>query len=213
MLQNKIKSEGETDEKFYDDLDEKRSHSSCCTCQTLALLFIVLLIILIIGAFYVYRQITMVKIPNNVSLNFSNKNLAGMLGDLKPDVSGDVKIVLSEEDLSTLLSNGLSFQNFVLSDAQTTINSDEIIVYASLIKPISSKIVIGLTPKVDNGQIIFTVNSVNAGTWKAPKFIVNQLGKGFADSVDSKFSLIDKKLNVKEISLQDRHLTIIGNLK
>lgn len=210
MLSNK----SDTDEKFYDDLDEKRSHGSCCTCQGMVLLFVGLLILSVVGVFYIYRQITAIKVPTiNLAQNFSNKNFEQMITNLKPTNDGQIEIVLSENDLSSFLSNGLSFQNFALQDTQAAINSNEIIVYGSLIRPLSSKIVLGLTPKVENGKINFVVNSINAGNWKVPKFIAGQLSKGFSGSINNKFEPIYKIAIVNKIELQDRQMTITGKLK
>lgn len=202
------------DDKFYEDLDQEKSHQSCCSCQTMVLFFLFILFLLIGGVFYLYYQFTSDKIViPNLTNNFSASKISDQLIGLEPDELGQVEIKMGEKELTTLLSGGLSFQNFILKDVQTNINPDEIIIYGSLIKPLNSKVVIGLVPHVENNKIKFEIKSIQSGKIKLPKFIVKNIGQNLNDSINTKFSLIYLKINVQEVFLEDHTMTIKGEIK
>lgn len=202
------------DDKFYEDLDQEKSHQSCCSCQTMALFFLFILFLLIGGVFYFYYQFTSDKIViPNLTNNFSASKISDQLIGLKPDELGQVQIKLGEKELTTLLAGGLSFQNFILKDVQANINPDEIIIYGSLIKPLNSKVVIGLVPHVENNKIKFEVKSIQSGKIQLPEFIIKKIGQNLNDSINTKFSLIYLKINVQEVFLEDHTMTIKGDIK
>jgi len=201
-------------EHFYNDLDEKKSHSSCCTCQTMAGFFIVIFIVLIFSVFYLYKMITSKKdFSIKRSVNYSSKNLESSLASPKILTDGRVETILTEDDLSTLVSGGLNFQSFVLREVQIGISPDEIIVYATLVKPLSSKIVVGVEPIVDNGKIVLKTKSINAGQLKISKIVLDQIDKGFDSSINARLDIINQKMSVEEIKLENHQLIVSGRIK
>lgn len=207
-------TEDRKNDEFYEELDTDKVHASCCSCQTLALLFGFIFVVLIALVIYLYSQFTSDKIQLPLFNNtFSGIDIKNSLANLRPDNSGEVEIDLSEKDLTTVLEGGISVQSFILKDVQTAINPDEIIVYGTLIQPINSKIVLGLVPSVVNGKIVFTVKSLSAGTVKLPDFVLKQIEQNVSDSINSKFTLVYAKINVTDVVLQDHQMQIKGKLK
>lgn len=210
---SKIDNEKE-DEKFYSELDQDRVHGSCCTCQTLALLFIFILLILGVGSFYLYKQITSVKIaPLNSNLRTSFNDLTNRLNALKSADFSQTSITLSEQDLNAIMSGGLSVQNFILKDIQTAIVPEGVTIYGSLVKPLASKIVIDSNPVIENEKIKFKITSIKAGKLKLPKFIATTIENNFNQSLDTKFGLVYTKMTIEEVILGERELTMTGRLK
>lgn len=207
-------TETQKNDEFYEDLDHDKVHASCCSCQTLALLFGFIFVILIASVIYLYTQFTSDKIQLPLFNNaFSGIDIKNNLANLRPDNSGQVEIDLSEKDLTKVLEGGISVQSFILKDVQTAINPDEIIVYGTLIEPINSKIVVGLVPTVQNDKIVFAVKSLSAGTVKLPDFILKSIEQNVSDSINSKFSLVYAKMNITDVFLQDHQMVIKGSLK
>ena len=133
---NNWRSEQGTDE-FYHELDEKTAHNSCCTCQTLTILFISFLIILVGTIFYLYWQITrggILYLPSirNASVQDFNQKLQN------PAVSGNqVTLMLTADEFNAVLNNGLTISNFVIKDVNLSINPKEFLIYGNLIKPLN----------------------------------------------------------------------------
>jgi uncharacterized protein YpmS len=208
------KSNSKEDDKFYEELDQDKTHGSCCTCYTLSLLFVFILLTLAVGSFYLYRQISSEKIfPLNVNLRTSLQDLTNRFNSLKLDAFNLATVELSEQDLNAIMSGGFSFQNFILKDVQTSIMQDEIILYGSLIKPLSSKVVIGMKPRVENGKIVFEVQSVQAGKLKIPKFMNLQIENNLNNSMDAKLGIVYEKLLIEDVRVEDRKIIMKGRLK
>lgn len=200
-------------DKFYDELDKTKVHQSCCTCQTLAILFLTILIILAGGLFYIYYQITREKVFSfklpTVTLQDFNKKLT----DLKPDQSGQIQITLTDRDMSALLSEGLSLQSFLLKEIQVQIMPTEILIYGRLVKPLTSKVVISTIPKVQDGKINFEVTGITAGNLNFPKFLNNQIGESLTDLVNAKLAPVYTKFEVQEINLEENKLILTGKAR
>lgn len=203
-------------DKFYEELDKTKVHQSCCTCQTLAILFLTILIILAGTIFYIYYQVTREKVFSfkipSISLDNFNKKLSN-LKTAQADQSGQIQITLTDEDLSALLSEGLSLQSFLLKDIQVQILPTEILIYGRLVKPLKSKVVISALPSSKDGKINFEVTGVTAGNFNFPKFINAEIGKSLTNLVNAKLEPIYTKFEVQETNLEENKLIINGKAK
>ncbi len=202
------------DDKFYRDSDQERSRQGCCTCQTLFLFLISILIIAMVGIFYLYTQFKNDKFFHpNVDITASIKNLTDRFNNFSIGDINNGKIILTENELNTIIASDISFRNFVIQNTQTMINPQEIIIDGSLVKPVNSKIVIGLVPVVSAGKINFTVESVTIFNTKMPQFVAEKIGNSFNDCLNSKLNLIYSKIEVQSVDLQNRQMTISGKTK
>lgn len=210
---SKIDNEKEND-KFYSELDQDKVHGSCCTCHTLAMLFIFILLIAGIGSFFLYKQITSIKVsPLNFNSKISFNDFTNRLDAIKINDSKSNEIALSEEDFNVLLSEGLSVQNFILKDIQTSILASGMVINGGLVKPLSSKVIVDLEPAIVNGKIKFEIKKIQAGTLSIPKFMWSKIETNLNKSFDLKLALIYQKISIEEIVLGDRELIIKGKLK
>ncbi len=200
-------------DKFYEELDKSKVHQSCCTCQTLAILFLTILVILGGGLFYIYYQVTREKVFSFKLPSISLQSFNQKLGNLKSDELGNIQMTLTNEDVSALLSEGLSFQSFILKDIQVQIMPGEMIIYGRLVKPLKSKVVISTVPKPKDGQIEFEVKSITAGNLNFPKFVNVQIAKSLTGLVNAKLAPIYQKFSVQEINLEENKLILKGKAK
>lgn len=201
-------------DKFYSELDQDKIHGSCCTCQSLALLFIFILIIASIGSFFLYKQITSIKVsPLNFNSKISFNDFTNRLNAIKLDNSGIADVTLSESDFDVLMSEGINVQNFILKDIQTNIAPEGMQITGTLVKPLSSKVVVSLDPVVVSGKIKFEIKKIQAGKLDIPKFMLPKIESSLNKSMDVKLSLIYQKINIEEIVLAERELILKGKLK
>lgn len=145
------------DEQFYQELDEKRSHGSCCTCQTFIILFLVVLFLTLGGISYLYFEIKKGGLFTN-SAKFSSKNIQSQLDNVQVDKNNQFKLVLSPDDLNSFFSQGISTQGFIIKDTRVSIDPNEILIYGNLIKPMSAKLGMSNTKettKTKNPKAIF----------------------------------------------------------
>lgn len=211
---NKQKKYPELDEnRFYKEVDEKRSHNSCCTCQTMLIFFVIIFIITIFGVYYFYKQIT------NSNIKFNLPDITASFDEVKNkfskmDFSGkDISLPVSEEELSVLIKDGFNLESLSLKDLQTTINPESIIIYGDLIKPINSKIAMETIPEIIDNRIYFRVDSIKAGKLNLPKFIADRYAESLSENLAQKISVIYNNFTVEEVILQDKKMLIKGKKK
>lgn len=212
-MEKTIQDSTTEENKFYAEMDQQKFHQSCCTCQTMMILFSIILIILAGGIFYLYWQITREKVFSFHLPTISLQNFSQKINNLKADDAGNLQIALTDEDMTALLSEGLSFQLLLLKDIQVQILPNQMLIYGTLVKPLKSKVVIGTIPKPKNGQIDFEITSVSAGNFNFPKFLENQIGKSLTSLVNAKLSPVYQKFSVEEINLENNKLIIKGKAK
>ncbi len=212
MNLNEIKPKDD-EEKFYQELDEKKAHGSCCTCQTLAILFTVIFFLGLGGVFYLYFQITHGGFTESFNAFLPTTDFASKIKNIQPDTSGEFQIVLTSNDLSNLLNDGFSTQNFILKDIHTSINSSNILIYGTLVKPLSSKVVITAIPVVADGKINLEIKKISAGNLNLPSFIASNLSSSISNLLNQKTALLYKNHQVTKIQLGENQTTIIGRKK
>lgn len=206
----KVKSQ---EDEFYNDLDKKSLHRSCCTFQTMILLFVFLLIVAISGTFYLYKEIKKINISSKIiTATFENRNSFNkkISLDSHPAV---FEIAVTSEELTAVLSEGISAQNFIIKNIQAIIDNNGINIYGTLVKPLSSQIKIETVPKVEQGKVKFTVNKITAGKLTLPKFITNQVENALNKAMDQNFTKLYENYEVQNINLFIDKMIISGKLK
>jgi len=208
------KNQSSENEHFYRELDEKKSHGSCCTCQTFAIFFIVLFLVLGGITFFLYWEITHGGIlAGGPSSNLTAKTTQDKITNLKPNTFGEFSLVLSSEDMTNLLSEGFSKEKLVMKDIYVSINPNDIIVYSTLTQPISSKMAIEVVPKVENGKVNFQVQKISAGKLSVPLFLIPSISKSLSNLVSSKLDGIYTNFEVTKINLTENKMEIDGKIK
>ena len=213
-ITTKNKKYQELDEdRFYSEVDEKRSHGSCCTFQSLILFFIITFILIVLGVFAVYKQIT------NNKIKFNLPNIAISLDEVKNkfsklDFAGNsIEISLSEEELSALVKDGFNIESMSLKNLQTTIDPKQILIYGDLFRPINSKLVMQATPEIRAGRIYFKVEKIKAVNINLPNFIAKRYSESLSENLANKVNIIYNNFSVEEVILDHKKMLIKGKKK
>lgn len=202
-------SDKSEENNFYQELDKKRAHKSCCTCQTITILFTVLFLVVIGGVYYLYFLATHGGILNappktaNSWVDFNTK-----ISTTSPDDAGFATVVLTTEEVNILLSQGLSTGQFVMKDVHTSINPDAMLVYGTLTKPLRSKVVLTIVPTVENGEVKMTVTQASAGKLNLPFFWLDNISKIMSGVLAEKMSALYKNFEVRTIVLEENQMSI-----
>lgn len=209
-----LSNKGNDEEKFYDELDDKKAHDSCCTCQTIVILFIIILILGLAIVVYLYFQITRGNLSiNPPAISATQANFDTKVKDIKLDNSGEFQIILTPDDLNSLLNNGISTSNFALNNISTSINSSNVLIYGTLIKPINSKVAIETTPRVSSFKIVLDVNKITAGSINLPNFLTQSISNSISDSFNQKMEILYKSYIIDKVSLEENKMIITGQKK
>lgn len=202
----------EKEQDFYRDLDKKTSHRSCCTWQTLILFFVGVLLILSGAIFFIYWQVS-----RGGSINFAGKPLLGnienKIKNSNPDVQGQYNITITADELNSILTEGLSVQDFVLRDATASINPKSILIYGNLIEPLNSKIVLEVVPKAENNKLVFKISKITAGNIVLPTMFNRKVETSLNELVDNKMSKLYAKMNMTDVSLGTNEIILKGEAK
>ena len=203
----------ETNEKFYQELDEHRAHASCCTCQTIVILFSLILVVALLIVFYLFwrfnqEKANIAKLPQKISSEILSNKFNINTTDLS-----QVEIPISDSDLTKILSSGFNLDNFLLQDIQAMINEKEIILFGQLLSPIKSKVVISAVPKVQDGKIRMEVKELKTGSLNWPEFLAKGLSNNISGFLNQKIWLIYQTINVDAVTLGDGKMVIKGKIK
>ena len=202
------------DEDFYKELDKKSLHQSCCTCQTLAIFFVGLLLILSGTIFFLYWQISHGGgLRFNVAQMSTAKDFQKKLTDTKPSKSGEYRLVLSSDELNTVINEGLSVSDFILKDMTLSVNPNEILIYGNLIKPLNSKIVMTTVPKAENGKLVLEVTKIAAGNVNLPSLFNKRATESLNNLLDKKMTSFYEKATVSSVTLEQNQIILIGKTK
>lgn len=201
------------EDEFYDELDAKTLHRSCCTFQTLILFFLGLLILVISGIIYCYREIK--------KINLSSKSIVSTLQDknsfyekLKPEIGQETfEITITSKELTAITAEGISGKNFIVKNIQIIISQKSVDIFGTLTKPLSSQIKIETVPKVTNGKVEFEILRFTAGDLALPKFINNEVASALNKTMDQNFQDLYQNYEVQVINLFDDKMIISGKLK
>jgi hypothetical protein len=199
---------------FFGEMDQKKAHQSCCTCQTMGLLFGLILILTSFGLIYIYWQITRIKV-SSFSLPDTNiiQQVSSKFSDIISQKSQTIEFNINDSELTTTFSSGLSLSSFALKDIQTQIMPGNVLIYGSLFKPLKSKVVISAVPKVKDSKIYLETTGITAGNLNIPKFLYNQINMALNSSLDNKFVLLYQVYNIDEVSSEEGKMVVKGKIK
>jgi len=208
-----MNKDSEEKNKFYDELDEKTSRNSCCTCQTLLIFFICLLFISTGVIFYLYWQIKKGDIFNGLPHTNISKDYQAKIDKPEVDNNGDFQLTLTSDDLTGLLSEGISTENFVLKDINVSVNPSNMLVYGTLVKPIGSKVVITAVPKIEEGKIRFNISNISAGNINLPAVFNSSVGGSLTNLFDKKLATFYENYGVQKVVLENNQIFLVGKSK
>lgn len=205
----KFVTSDEAKDEFYGELDQKKSHQSCCTCQTLILLFIVLLILLSGVIFFFYYRITRGGILQRGSYGQASiSDLTEKLENISKD--NNLNLIITSEELNTMLMGGLSVKDLAIKDINLSINTQEILIYGSLIKPLKSKVLISCIPVAENGKIVIRVTKMTAGSVTLPKIFYGRISSNLTALMDQKFEPVYRTFLINQVNLEPNQMVIKG---
>jgi len=201
-----------SEEDFYDDLDKTRAHSSCCTYQSMIILFFIVLMICVGGIIYLYYQIKSGGLFASNKVAVSLTAAQNKIKDLK-SVGSETQLEFSNEELAAILGTGISAENFALQDLTTSISSENILFYGNLIKPMSSRVVINTVPEISNGKVNFKVSQVTTGNVHLFQFLNKDIESRLNENFTTKMNLFYTNYDAAEFKLEQNKLIINGRKK
>lgn len=201
----------EENDNFYAELDKKTINQSCCTCQTLIILFVIILFLVSGGVFYLYLQVTK---GSGIFLNRNTKTekIDTKLESVKSQ-NGRYSLIITDNEMRDSLNDGITLQNFVLKDVDTAINPLEILISGILVQPLNSKVVISVLPKAENGKLKFTVSKITTGSINLPKIFNQRVSETINSIFDKKMDKFYKNNIIEEVELKDNQMEIKGKIK
>lgn len=201
------------EDDFYSEVDKRSLHKSCCTFQTLIIFFVILLVITLSGAIYCYRQIKKINLSSKI-VTSSSEDKNNFINKLQPESGAQTfEISITSEELTAVTSGGIAGKNLLIKNTQVIISADDIIIYGSLVKPISSELKIKTIPKVVDKKIKFEVQSATAGDLGLPNFINQYISDGLNKAMDENFSKLYQDYEVLNINLFSDKMVISGKIK
>lgn len=202
-----------SNDEFYQELDQKKLHQSCCTCHTLVILFGFFLIIVSGSIFYLYWQVThggMLRSGNNKSVTI--KDFDNKLNNVAVE-DNIFTLSLTADELNSVLTKGLSVDDFILKDIVTSINPSEVLIYGNLVKPLNAKVMITCLPTAAGGKIKLQVTKISAGSVNLPAILNRKVSDNITTLLDRKFENFYKKNTVEQVSLNQDTILVSGKIK
>jgi len=207
------------EDKFYREMDVKKIHQSCCTCQTLTILFI-LLFFFLAGTFsYVLWQVkskpigdfSLKSLPSSMATVL--KGFQGKLDELKSEKSKEVQITITEQEFTAMVAEGFSFDQFVLRDSLVKIDEANVTLYSNLVKPLNSRIIIKTIPTVKEGKLSFEITSIKTGMLELPKFLVIKISNNLSGLISGKINSVYNRMEIEKIDLKNGRMILTGKGK
>ena len=202
---------------FYDDLDRKTVKKSCCSWQTFILFFVILAILssgFTVYSFYKIKQsdpsitFSIEKLyPENVSKeSFSNK--------LKINATNPTfSIVLTSQELTSVLSTGVKAVTFEIKDVQVEISPSGMNIFGKLTKPLNADIKIETAPSPQDGRVFFKVTKITAGKLVLPGLLNSEIEKALNNVMDENFQPLYDNYRVENVELRQDVMIISGKLR
>lgn len=213
MTKNVNQEDENTEQAFYRDLDNRSRRRSCCTWQTFILFFVALTIFasaVTIFLFYKIKQ-TNFSIEKFYPSDTSKDNFLAKLQIEK--FSPTFSITITEQELSSVITRGISAVTFEIQNIQAVIDTENIIFYGKLTKPLKADIKIETAPTVKDGKIYFQTKKISAGKLILPGFLNAEIEKALNKMMDENFNNLYKNYNVENIQLGQDEMIINGKLK
>lgn len=204
----------EKKENFYHELD-KHARNSFCTCQTLMIGLILVALGIAAGGIWVVGKIKTVVTPERkVVANAGDATLLReKVADLAKAPGASTTLVITEQELTGLLveSSANKSPDFLLRGAQAAIDEEGIIISGTAVKYLNANLQARMVPKVVNGQPIFELVSIQAGSFSVPQSLTELLAKQLSSLISSK-SIGLENVNVKSLSLEKGKMRVTGSV-
>lgn len=209
MLKNQSQNQ---EDDFYSELDEKTENSSCCTCQTMAILFSILLIIVILLSVWLGKEL---KTFNwKFWQKYTIKNSQTINNKLKEfENNPEIEIIFTSKELTSLINKSISNLYFELKNPEFNITQENIILNGKLVRPLKSDIKIDLLPEIRNEKVYLKVTNVAANNITLPTFLNGELEKVLNNLIESQFKSIYDKYIITNVDLETDKLIIKGKIK
>ncbi|TSC92965.1 MAG: hypothetical protein CEN89_330 [Candidatus Berkelbacteria bacterium Licking1014_7] len=221
--QKKGKRQGED---FYQDIDARSKKKRYCTCSSLMMVFVALFVLGALGIFWLFNALSKSNLaperriaPSTEALESYQTKLSEIIAQAflnkEAGVKENVRLIITEEELTSILAQQgeeLSKDRVSIKNLSIIIKPAEMEVFGEMVKPINSKIKIGVLPSAKNGSLDVAVKWVEAGRIKLPSFVAGELNKIIEAQIDE----IVKKGSItyiEEINLLQGEIEIMGRMR
>ena len=195
-------------------MDKKTTRRSCCTCQTMLILFGVIFLVVGLFTFYLFRQIKQIDFspsqifPSTVSRESFSRKL-----QIDPQSNPELKLTITAEELGSVFSSGLSGGGFEIKEMWAQIEEDGITIFGQLTKPLRTSLTIEAKPEVLDGKIGFKIEKISAGKLTLPGLLNSEIEKALNKIIDENFTSLYENYKIEKIELQKDQMIILGKLK
>ncbi len=209
MLKNQNQSQ---EDDFYLELDEKTQSSSCCTCQSMTILFIFFLVLSIFTAVWAGKEIKSVNWK--FWEKYSIKNIGTIDNKLKElNKNSEIELIFTSNELTSLVKNGISNLYFETKNPKFNVSKDKILLTGELSRPLKSDISIDIIPEVRDEKVNFKITKINASNVTLPSLLNTEVEKVLNNLIDSQFESIYDKYSITSVGLKNDQLIIKGKIK
>lgn len=208
-----LKSQNQNQEDdFYSELDEKTQSSSCCTCQSMAILFILILIISVFFSVWAGREIKSVNwkfwqkysVQDTQSINNKLKNTSG---------NSEIELIFTSKELTSLFGNGISNLFFEIKNPEFEITKEKILLTGKLTRPLKTDVNIDILPEVRNEKVYSKITKISANNVTLPSLLGGEVEKALNGLIDSQFKTVYDRYGITSVSLDTDKLIIKGKIK
>ena len=202
----------EEEEIFFDEMDRKSPGKSCCTCQTMIIVFVILLAVLVVLTLIINSRI---KAPSNMQVTTPTSENELLVANeklqnaylRKPDSKGMVTIELTSEELKALVS--AADQDLLLKSIQVNITPLGIEAQGLITSPLKTNLTLMLACEVENSQVKIKVTDIKAGSLNIPSFLAQKISAQAEELFSKQFKKI-QHFEIQEIDLESGKMLIKG---
>lgn len=196
-------------DQIFEEMDEKTSARTTCTCGTMFALLVALLIASIIGLLYAITLIkTRIDRPKitltQVSVQEVLTKVQSFLSDHKQTPAA--QLVITDEELNTLLAQSKN-ENLPIKGLQATITPDAIIFTGTLTKPLTSDLNFHAVPVVLNGSVDFKITKLRAGKVTLPQPLIEIISGQISSAIKNNLTIF-QGIDVKEVVLASGSMVV-----
>lgn len=202
---------------FYEELD-RRAGRSCFSFTTLIIFLLIVLVAGSVGAIYLIRKAR--ELPKSGSGVFPSQQakeaVSQKIQELikRSEAANTVTLELTEEELTTLLSESLAKGNLGKRFKQSQVELDPplVLIRTLLVDPLRSQTVWYLEPQVEQGKLVARVIKVEAGKLTIPEFITSQFAADLSELLAS-FLPLTGRFEPTAVEVRRDILVITGRIK
>lgn len=199
---------------FYADLD-KVKHKESCSCSSM---IIFLAFLFFSGAYIVWWGVSQIKqiiyTPEvSISATMLQQAENKLQSFLKKDTAkgSQISITLTDQELTSLLIKSeviAQNDNYYLDNPQANITPSEIVISGQLRKPIKSQITVNGNLVVENKNLSYKVNSIQAGKLEVPGVFSQGLESLIERLITTRLS--NPNIEYQSVVANENSLTITG---